>query len=93
MGTGQFVGINLGFGAVDATCGFEARHCSAELWVNQPVASGHGTSVSKVRSVLHDHRITIRSAHDDGEVTFWSAAEELGDLRDLLWGWRVHFQN
>jgi hypothetical protein len=68
MSLGQPIRIDDRFRLPDPSGGFETTDGEAQVWVNKPVASGHGGSVAQKRRVGDHGRLPIPMADDHSEM-------------------------
>jgi hypothetical protein len=71
------VRVNLSFGGVDSARSLESRHCNHIVGVDEPEPRGHWCAVVQQRRVAHDAGVAVRLAYHHGEITLWSATEQL----------------
>ena len=71
------VRVDLSFGGVDSARSLESRHCNHIVGVDEPEPRGHWCAVVQQRCVAHDAGVAVRLAYHHGEITLWSATEQL----------------
>ncbi len=82
--TGDLVGVDLGFGLSNASCGLEPADSGHQIGADEVEARRHRCAVVEERGVAHHDGVTAVVADDDVERALGLTAEQLRDASPVI---------